>query len=374
MTLIALSDVGDLEARIRSELPEPFIDVTTIEPREDAAATARAIAESGAIMVVLGGPDDDRIFDIAGVLDREHPDIAVLAATKQRAAAWRRAVETGVRGLIPPGCTDEELRDQLEQAIEAARRHHDVTTPLGRRIITVASPKGGVGKTVLSTNLAVALARRWPRQVALIDLDLQFGDVAPAMALTPELTMSDAIAAVADKDTQVTVKVFLTKHDSGVLVLCAPQDAASADEITAEQTTEVISLIASEFRWVIIDTGAGLTPHALSAMDVSTDIMLVSDMDVLSVRNVRRAVEALDQLEMRRQQRHLVLNRANSKVGLSKEDVAVAAGMDFDSELPSSRAVPRSLNQGWPLLVASPRAPFSKRIEELADHLANGHR
>ena len=373
MTVIAICSVGDLEERIRAQLPEPFIDIVSVEPPGDPVETAAAIAAAGAAVAIVGGSGDEA-FAVAGALDRARPGIAVLVVTKTTSSAWRRAVETGARGLVPPTASDDELREQIELAIEAAQRHFDVASPTGRRIVTVASPKGGVGKTVLSTNLAIALAEKWPREVALIDLDLQFGDVAPAMSITPELTILDALAALAEEEAAVTIKVFLTPHDSGVLTLCAPPDAASVDDISAEESTRMIQSMSAEFRWVIVDTGAGLTPHALSAMEVSSDIVLLTDMDVLSVRNVRRAVEALDLLDMRRPRRHLVLNRADSKVGLSKEDVATAAGMSFDAELPSSRSVPRSLNQGWPLMLGSPRSAFSKRIRELADRLVDGER
>lgn len=372
MSSIAVFGVGELEERIRSELPEPFIDLAVIESTDDTAAVAEAIAAAGALVAVIGAePDTDFAFDVAKILDRDHPGISVLIVAKHKAATWRRAVQTGVRGVIAPGAPDEELREQLEMAIDAAKRHHDIQSPLARHVITVASPKGGVGKTVLATNLSVALANKRPRDVVLIDLDLQFGDVAPALAVTPEFTMLDAVAATDDATTS-TVKMYLTPHDSGLLTLCAPTEPAAAEEISADSVANVLELVSSEFRWVVIDTGSGLGPHALAAMEMSTDIILVSDMDVLSVRNLRRATDALDLLEMTRPHRHLVLNRSNSKVGLSKEDVATAAGMEFSAEVPSSRSVPLSINQGRPLILSNPKAPFSRRISELAERLENG--
>ena len=118
---------------------------------------------------------------------------------------------------------------------------------------------------------------------------------------------------------------------------------------------------------MVIDTPAGLEEHTLAALECSTDIVLVSDMDVPSVRNLRKALDALDLLGMMSPARHFVLNRADSRVGLNKYDVAAAAGMDIDLEIPSSRYVPVSLNQGRPLVTSTPRSLVARRIAHLTD-------
>ena len=235
-------------------------------------------------------------------------------------------------------------------------------------MITVVSPKGGSGKTILSSNLAVGLAMRAPGQAVLIDLDLQFGDAAYALMLAPQHTMADAVSALGDLDA-TTLKVFLTRHQSGLYILCAPDEPAEGESISVAATTAVIRMLAAEFRYVVIDTPAGLGEHTLAALEQSTDVVLVSDMDVPSVRNLRKALDALDLLGMVTPTRHFVLNRSDSRVGLDKDEVAAAAGMVIELEIPSSRNVPVSLNQGMPLVLGDPKSLVARRISQLVDRL-----
>jgi pilus assembly protein CpaE len=203
-----------------------------------------------------------------------------------------------------------------------------------------------------------------------MDLDLQFGDVSYALGVNPQHTISDAVSTLDDLDA-TTLKVFLTRHRSGLYVLCAPEEPAAGEMIAPTATTTVIGMLASQFGYVIIDTPGGLSEHTLAALDLSTDVILLADLDVPSVRGIRKAVDALDMLGMRTARRHFVLNRADSRVGLNKPDVFATAGMPIDLELPSSRHVPLSLNEGQPLLSDNPRSPTARRLAELVERIIN---
>jgi pilus assembly protein CpaE len=220
----------------------------------------------------------------------------------------------------------------------------------------------------LSTNLAVGLASRNATGVALIDLDLKFGDAAYALMLAPQYTMLDAVSALPDL-TSTQLKVYLTSHSSGLFTLCAPDEPAEGDGIRAVDTAEVIKLASSLFGYVVIDTGAGLDEHTLTAIELATDLIVVSDMDVPSVRNVRKALDTLDLLGLNDHRSIFVLNRANSRVGIKKEDVETAASPPIDLEIPSARAVPQSLNEGRPVILSNPRSPVSRKIMLLVSEL-----
>jgi len=370
LVVVAAADAA-FEQRVRSLVPRPFTDsVRTWErPLED-ADDVKAVADLSPAVVILGpqlgqGP----AFEVAGRFDRYYPAISVLVAGEPGPETWRRALAAGVRAVITPDTSDDDFRLQLDQAIEVARRRQDDTgsapEPPRSRVITVMSPKGGSGKTIVSTNLAVGLAAKAPGDVVLIDLDLQFGDVAYALALSPQHTFTDAVSALGDVEA-TTLKVFLTRHHSGLYALCAPNEPATGDTVAVTATAEVIRTMASEFARVIIDTPAGLGEHTLAALDLSTDVVLISDMDVPSVRNLRKALDALDVIGTPAT-RHFVLNRADSRVGIDKEDVAAAAGMTIDLEIPSSRHVPLSLNEGRPLLIGNPRSPVARRLAQLVE-------
>lgn len=371
MSLILLTGVdGDLEEVIRAALPDHDVRVRA-EKVVDSAVMKNIISQAPAVVVLGAELGERHAFEVAERFDRQHPEISVLVVTEPGPDTWPAAIAAGVRGIIDPSAEPEALRATLEHALDAAHRRPGADlhggAPRGT-VITVISPKGGAGKTVFSTNLAVALAIHAPRDVVLVDLDLQFGDAAYALMLTPEHTMLDAVSALSERDA-ATLKVFLTPHQSGIFTLCAPEEPAAGDDVSAEDTAAVIRTLADEFSYVVVDTGGGIGEHTLSALEESTDIVMISDMDVPSVRNLRKAIDVLDVLGMTSGRRHFVLNRADSRVGLSTDDVASAAGMRIDLELPSSRHVPISLNQGRPLMVSNPRSPVARRIADLASEI-----
>ncbi len=342
------------------------------------AADVSALAERSPTAVILGPKlGKDNAFNLAAYFDRQYPAISVLVVAMPGPDTWQRALTTGTRALISPVGSDDELRAGLDRALKTGATRPEAAAATGRpaavdaaraRVITVISPKGGSGKTVVSTNLAVGLAARSPGNVVLLDLDLQFGDTAFALGVTPQHTIADAISVLEDLDV-TTLKVFLTRHRSGLFVLCAPDEPAAGDGISAAAVTTVIGLIASQFSYVVIDTSSGLGEHTLTALDLSTDVVLLSDMDVPSVRNLRKALDVLDMLGMRVPSRHFVLNRADSRVGLTKSGIAAAAGTAIDLEIPSSRHVPLSLNEGKPLLLDNPRSPVARSLAELVERI-----
>jgi pilus assembly protein CpaE len=170
------------------------------------------------------------------------------------------------------------------------------------------------------------------------------------------------------------LKVFLTPHDSGLFALCAPETPVEADDITSAHTGAAIDLLASEFAFVIIDTAAGVEDRALAAIERSTDLVFVGSMDVASVRSLRKETEVLDQLGMTAARRHLVLNRADAKVGMEVRDIEAFLGMRVDVAIPSSRLVPLSTNEGVPVLDRDAKAPVARSLLELVGRFTDSER
>lgn len=379
LVVVAAADAA-FEQRVRSALGGPSGDGVQRWDRPLAdAADVKALADRSPAAVVLG-PDlgKDIAFSLAAHFDRFYPAISVLVVAEPGPDTWQRALTTGTRGVIAPDASDDDLHAVLRQALEVSRSRAEAgaAAPPANgsraRVITVVSPKGGSGKTIVSTNLAVGLAARAPGKVVLLDLDLQFGDVSYALGVTPQHTIYDAVSAIEDLDA-TTLKVLLTRHQSGLFALCAPEEPAAGELISASAVTTVVKLITSQFDYVVIDTAAGLSEHTLAALDLTTDMILLADMDLPSVRNLRKAIDAFNMLGMRNQSRYFVLNRADSRVGLTKAGIAAAAGLPIDLELPSSRHVPVSLNEGRPLLSDNPRSPAARRLAELVDHIASAN-
>jgi pilus assembly protein CpaE len=329
--------------------------------------------EGAAPDVVAIGPDlqlSDALA-VATELERQRPEISVVLVSDPSPELWRDALRAGVTDVLSPDAVSGDVREVFDRALDVAsrRRHNLVGDPLGAtssgRIITMLSPKGGSGKTTMSSNLAVALALAEPDQVAIVDLDTQFGDVSTALRLTPEHTLLDAVRAPSHDDS-LTLKSFLTPHSSSLWSLCGPDSPVEGEEIGAEAAREVVAKLADEFAYVVVDTCAGLTEHTLSVIDVSTDLVLMCAMDVASIRSLRKEVDALDQLGLTQARRHFVINRADSKVGLDIKDVEATVGMPVDIAVPSSRIVPLSMNQGIPVVESQPRSPVARQMTQLA--------
>ena len=335
------------------------------------------LAGTGAGVVVLG-PDIhvDVIVELARIFDRDHPEVVIAIVTETTPELWADAVRAGVRAVIEPGASPAELRVSLDQVLQTAqgRRERlvagdsetDARDP-STRVIAVISPKGGSGKTTVATNLAVGLAQLAPNEVVLIDVDLQFGDVASALRLTPEHTISDTVRAGALDTT--TLKVLLTPHPANLFALCAPESLAQADDVEPARLAQIVRPLASAFRYIVLDTAAGIDPYALAAIELSTDLIMVCTTDVPCVRGVRKAIDALDAVGLGDKPRHFLLNRADARVGLSASDIESTLGVTIDVSVPSSQGMWLSLNSGTPILESDPDSPAGRAMTDLVERL-----
>jgi pilus assembly protein CpaE len=234
------------------------------------------------------------------------------------------------------------------------------------RVIVVISPKGGSGKTAVASNLAVALAQRHPGRVVAVDLDVQFGDLTTVLSVTPEHTLAEL--ARATRVDATTVKVFLTPFES-LFVLAGAKNPAEADSIRDNHISAVLPLLAQNFDYVVVDTSAGLEERTLAAIECATDLLLVSSLDVASIRSMRKALDALDTIGVKAA-RQLILNRADAKVGLTPSDAEEAIGMKIACSIASSREIPLSMNLGTPVVISEPRSTVAKQLQQLTQQYA----
>jgi pilus assembly protein CpaE len=232
------------------------------------------------------------------------------------------------------------------------------------RVLTVFSPKGGVGKTTMAVNLSIALARTGS-EVCVVDLDLAFGDVAITMQLIPEHTISEAAEAEADLDYSLLQRL-LTRHESSLSILAAPTHPEGRDLITPTLARRVIQTLRRNFDFVVIDTPPGFDDQVLGAFDETDECVVVATLDVPTIKNTKVAMETLDLLQLVPHNRHLVLNRADEEVGLSLANVEGILGMPVAISLPSSTAVASATNHGKPIVMSKPEHAVSKAIDAFA--------
>jgi pilus assembly protein CpaE len=183
----------------------------------------------------------------------------------------------------------------------------------------------------------------------MIDLDLQFGDLALAMGLRPERTIYDLVRSGGSLDAE-KLDDFLVEHPSGVRALLAPVRPDQAAVITVSFLSEVERLLAESYEYVLIDTPPSFGPEVIGAIDCSTDVVMVTMRDTLSLKNARLGLETLERMDYDRSRVKIVFNRANTNVGIEREDVLAILGRDVDVLVPSNREIARSVNQGTPIV------------------------
>jgi pilus assembly protein CpaE len=331
----------------------------------DGARVAEELAQEGAEIVGIGPNGSVEVaLELARAFDAQHPEIAVILIAEPTKDFWEEALRARVHDVLNPQADDAEIEMVFQRALETSKRRrsnllHEIGADgLSGRVITLIAPKGGSGKTALATNLALGLSYG-EGNVALVDLDLQFGDVAGTMGLRPENTIAD-LAAAPEHLAAATLKVLLTPRSDNLFVLCAPDSPAEGEEVDGGAIAQVLRLLADDFEFVVIDTSAGLNESTLTAIELSTDLVFMCDLSAAAVRAMRKVIEALDQLGMDQQRRHFVLNRADSKVGIDVEEAVSVVGMPVAATIPSARAVPLSMNTGIPLVESSPRSAAGK--------------
>ena len=346
--------------------------VRAADPDEGMAAVA---AEGQDVLAAIFGPSlsDRDALALAGALQQGTPDVSVLLIRRQESGELiRQALRVGVKDVLSSASDENAIRRDAARAIEIARTLRGrlgggaPTDGAGRspgRVVTVFSSKGGCGKTFLSTNLAVALGRNGA-EVALVDLDLHFGDVAIMLHLFPSHTIYDATQS--PELDALTVKSFLTHHDSGIWTLVAPTEPTVADTISPSTITNILKLLRSAFDYVVIDTPPAFSEPVLGAFDESDVLVMLATLDVPSIKNLKLTLQTMELLHFPKNRIRVVVNRADSKVGLRLPDVEKLLNAPVDATIPSSRSVPLSVNKGSPIMLEEPKGPVAESIRRVA--------
>ena len=341
-------------------------------------------------VVVILGPSCAAPSEL-GVAERllgAHPALgAILIVEELSTTLLQLALRSGVRDVI----TFSGDTDQLAQAVQrvavsldnqprrsAPTSPHDPTgdsdngpAPVDGMVITVFSTKGGAGKSVIATNLAISLAQRSNKPVCLVDADLQFGDVAVMLKLTPHHTIVDAVGSMDRLDAALLESLLVTHEASGLRVLPAPLEPAFADQVGAAEMVAIVEKLRTFCAYVIVDTPAYFNDVVLGLVEVSDHVLLVAGMDIPNIKNVKIGLQTLRLLNTPMEKLQLVLNRSNSKVKLDIGEVERTLQVKADALIPSDVLVPQSVNKGVPVVLHAPKSGVAKSIHALADIYLN---
>jgi len=340
-----------------------------IQVVESGAAALRRLEDDPVERLLVVGPDVEltAVLDVAEQLRLGRPEVGIILMRRRLdVTVLGQALRSGIREVV--GAFD---LSSLTQAAQRSRELSDrlsgitggTTAPDGR-VVTVFAAKGGVGKTTVSINLAAELAAGGAK-VLLVDLDLAFGDVGISLALMPERSCVDLVAMSGHLDAQGLASV-VTHHESGLDALCAPAHPGDAERIPATSVSELLRVARRIYDFVIIDTPPAFTEHVLVAFDASDVTILLGTLDIPAIKNLKLALDTLDQLGNPRESLVIVLNRANAKAGLSVSDVTATLGRPIAVQIPSSVAVPAATNRGEAVVITEPRHPVSIALKSLA--------
>lgn len=335
-----------------------------------------ALAAKPDELVVILGPNVEvrGALQYATALRLSKPAVGIVLVRERLAVdLLSEAMRAGVREVVPdrdfPALMDAcrrcwEVSSRL-YSMDQARSRAQAAPARNGRIVVVFAGKGGCGKSMVSTNLAVTLAQHDRRSVCLLDLDLGFGDVGIMLRVDPQRTIVDAVPMAEHMD-ETGVQSMLARHQSGVCAVLAPITPGEAEKISGKLVGELLTVLRRMFDVVVVDTPPQFSEQVLAALDLSnTQILLVSP-EVTALKGLRVTLDMLDLLGYAAAGRAVVLNRADAKAGLSAADIDRVIGRPVAAHIPSSSDVPASINKGVPLAYDDPRHPVSEAIRHVA--------
>jgi pilus assembly protein CpaE len=238
------------------------------------------------------------------------------------------------------------------------------------QVVAVFSPKGGAGRTTIATNLALALRRETNQSVALVDANLQFGDVGVLLNLNPKnKSMLDAVEG-GEPDRDILDSVMID-HSTGIRVLLAPPSPEGADLVTAAYLRKMIDMLRQSHDWVVVDLPSGLNDHSLGVLDAADQILVVAALEITTIKNVRLFLEVADQLDYERSKLRLVINRSDAAQGIRIGDVEASIRRPIDGSIVSDgRLAVLAVNRGVPFVISHPESPLSRDVVALARTIA----
>jgi pilus assembly protein CpaE len=376
--LVALDEGVDREA-LQAMLPiDPEIQIVgVVDGLEDSWTTLQE-TPTDLLVVACPGYSDRALFLVDGAV-KQRPERPVVVVCEGSPNGFvQRVFEAGADDLLTLPQSPDDLLFALRKAVARRQGASAATGVALSPMICVLGPKGGTGKTLTSCNLAVSLAQSG-HKVAVVDLDLQFGDVGLALGLAPERTLYELAKSGGSLDDE-KLDGYLATHSSGARALIAPTRPDHAGAVTTEFLREVYAALRASHEYVIVDTPPGFTPEVIASIDSSSHVCMVGMLDSLSLKNTKLGLETLELMGYEGQRMRLVLNRADSRVGITHDDVVSIIGRKPDVFVPSDRDIPRSVNEGTPIVLAKSRSDAAKAFRSLAamydlrDESKNGHR
>lgn len=288
----------------------------------------------------------------------------------------RKAMTAGAREFLIKPFSAEELINTVIKTYELESRRREKTAPIQSKeevkskVITVFSTKGGVGKTTIASNLAVSLARITKKKVALVDLDLQFGDIAIMLNVSVKHTISDLIKEAVQMDADL-LEDYMVTHFSGVKVLPAPIKPEYAEYITSAHVEKITKTLKQNYHYIILDTSAAFHETVLTALDMSDKVLMISTLDLPTIKNIKSGLEIMESLRYSSNKISIILNKASEQFGIRFKDFEETIKYPIWANIPEdSQTVITSANKGFPFVMTRAETKVARAIISMAEDLA----
>lgn len=310
----------------------------------------------------------EQTLDSVRSLRSENPHMGVILTAKDSSPqVILRAMRSGAQEYLTRPIDNREMAEAVRRLTELGRQATASRLASGK-IVAVFSSKGGVGVTSVATNLAVSFAKNAGKKTVVVDLNLQMGDVGLMLDLRPEYSMAEAMG-VGNLD-ESRLKGLLAKHESGVHLLSAPEDPVEAEKITPSLLLEIFSLLKGMFEVIVVDAGHYFDSRVLEVLQLADTILVLSVLDVPTVRNVRRSLTLFEQLGYSKDKVRLVVNRHEKKTKVTVEDLHETTECPVFWQIPNDyKTLITAIDAGVPAVVQASRSKLSRSIEDMTQAL-----
>ena len=355
---------------------DPQLDLLAELSNTDEALEKVDLLSPNILMIHTGESDTDAISLAERVIQRKPRTFVILLMQPLTLERTQAANAAGCHNIAPFPQNAKELCDFVHRVHNT---ENDRITALdtneratwSSKIITVYGAKGGLGKTTIATNLAVMLAKQ-KKKVAILDLDLLFGDVHVFMDLEPKETIADLMQERACNSIDA-VRAFMTVHSSGIHILCAPKTPEYAETVSGDRVQSLLALLRSYYDYIIIDTAVNFSDPVLAALEASTTILFLTGLDVSILKNSKTALSILESLGQKKKVR-VIINRAVEINSITVSDVQRIVDAPILARIPSDYLVAvAALNQGQPFAQNAPKAKLSLAISDIAEKIITGN-
>ena len=301
----------------------------------------------------------------------------ILFTNEQSSNIFKKAIKLNIFDVLefPFNYLDmKESMNRAKTAIKEAAGEKNIPSDEEPRLkskisknIMFFSSKGGTGKSFIATNVAIDLYNQTKKRVVLVDLNYQSGDVALILDIIPRHTFFDITSILNQLDADM-LSSYLTQHSSGIKILPAPVNPTQSESISTKATIKILDTLSKICDYMVIDSPPNFSENTLALLEKIDFLCMVASMDVLSIKNLKVSLEVVEQLKFPLEKILLIINRANTKVGITTDEIESTLMRKIDIAIPSDRLVPLTINQGNPIITGHPNSAVSKSINRLTKH------